>query len=103
MARCRRCAEEAVPKVNPALCATHHAERRERQKREAAKPRCANHGCNQSARMHDTLCGACANERSREVEAINEEVGLLIELRDCTTLDEVKDFIALNILPKLGA
>lgn len=93
---CRRdyCSVPAVPGKNPTLCAEHHEDRRQRQIRTANQPNCAG-GCGNKAPLHGDLCNRCA-----QLAAERQDLHARL-LFHTDTLEELKELIAEEILPRL--
>lgn len=100
--RCRRdyCNHDAVPGKVPNLCAEHHADRKRRQAATMALPKC--HNCNGRTGHADGYCTSCQREIERQNALARIRLQRRADLRNCTTVDELRDWIEEHLLQGLS-
>jgi len=99
--RCRRpyCNNEAVQGRVPNLCKEHHADRKRRQDATFAFPKCK--GCNERTGHEDGYCTSCQREIERQNALARIRLQRRADLRDCATVDELRNWIEEHLLQGL--
>jgi ribosomal protein L37AE/L43A len=102
MCKISGCREQAQP-YGKRLCPEHEARRKEKAKIYFAKPKCQFCGTQHTDNKNDQgipECPTCRNARfERDLERAKKNA-IFDELMICSTLDDLKAFIAVHLLEK---
>jgi hypothetical protein len=107
MPKCKKadCREQAVPygkRYCPAHLAEYKAKQAAYERLKQTLPDCINCGQKLSktrADLGEDICGTCAKALEEEQARVSREEHLHDALDDCTTVDELREFIRCYLLP----